>query len=696
MKKLILICIITIFSGKLLSQDTSITRFLPLSVGNTWIYSCSASGNFCLCSKKIKITVTGTVLKYGKTYYVFERRELDIFCVSPSCYMPIPAFDTMRVDPVSGNLYKFSQNGGCAYTPFEIIQDSLRANLNDTIRVSCLQPGISCTDTTSQNIFGQNYISKKFALIYVDSGWDRKYAKGLGIIGGGSFGQSCTSNFNLLGCVIDGVIFGDTAFSQVNNDYLSYLPLGVGNTWVYSFQYIYFGGGGVGFDKYKITNTVQINGKTYYAFQHSHIQHSGTYNCFPVLFSEDKPIRVDTLSGNIYRADSCGLFYESLVDSLRSKIGDSSKFCGDTVSCHDTNYFNIFGQNRSSINFQQGWFESANNQRFVKNIGAAYFVYGFMSGSCTSNLKGCVINGQVYGDTSFADLNTITGTVRYRDNNMNVSSGYVKAYRHSYLGLLDVVDSAAIQTDGTYRLIHIPRDTIDLMAFQNDEDALEFVPTYYLSTINWQDAGHLYLNSDTSGIDIRVFRITNDGLSSGKISGYIYGYTASWLGISDARLYAWNSNTYRMYSISGQTGAYSIDSLPSGFYQIICNRINYPTQTRNVYLGRNNRTDINFYFDHLVGIKKENEIPEKYSLSQNYPNPFNPATNIRFDIAGKQFVVLKIFDILGKEILTLVNEELNPGKYNIDWNAANFPSGVYFYRIQAGDFKDSKKMVLIK
>ncbi len=89
---------------------------------------------------------------------------------------------------------------------------------------------------------------------------------------------------------------------------------------------------------------------------------------------------------------------------------------------------------------------------------------------------------------------------------------------------------------------------------------------------------------------------------------------------------------------------------------------------------------------------------DRFSLSQNYPNPFNPVTNIRFDISGSAVAqtFLAVYDILGREVAVLVNESLQPGSYNVDWDASNFPSGVYFYKLESGSFVESKKMVLIK
>jgi len=98
-----------------------------------------------------------------------------------------------------------------------------------------------------------------------------------------------------------------------------------------------------------------------------------------------------------------------------------------------------------------------------------------------------------------------------------------------------------------------------------------------------------------------------------------------------------------------------------------------------------------------VGITQiGNQVPSEYKLSQNYPNPFNPVTKIKFEIPKSSFVNLAVYDILGREVAKLVNEKLNAGTYLVDWNASQYPSGVYFYRLQSGDFVDVKKMLMIK
>jgi len=107
-------------------------------------------------------------------------------------------------------------------------------------------------------------------------------------------------------------------------------------------------------------------------------------------------------------------------------------------------------------------------------------------------------------------------------------------------------------------------------------------------------------------------------------------------------------------------------------------------------------TDSNF-----VSVEDE-EIPKDFYLSQNYPNPFNPVTSIQYAVSSRQFVTLKVYDILGREVATLVNEEKSEGKYEVEFSTGhsgevrNLTSGIYFYRLQTGNFIETKKMILMK
>ena len=99
----------------------------------------------------------------------------------------------------------------------------------------------------------------------------------------------------------------------------------------------------------------------------------------------------------------------------------------------------------------------------------------------------------------------------------------------------------------------------------------------------------------------------------------------------------------------------------------------------------------------LTGIQPTtNLIPDQFFLSQNYPNPFNPVTHLGFGISELGFVSLKVYSALGKEVQTLVNENLSPGTYEVEFNGSDLPSGVYFYKIQSGNFSEVKRMFLLK
>jgi uncharacterized Zn ribbon protein len=114
-----------------------------------------------------------------------------------------------------------------------------------------------------------------------------------------------------------------------------------------------------------------------------------------------------------------------------------------------------------------------------------------------------------------------------------------------------------------------------------------------------------------------------------------------------------------------------------------------------VYIGYDVR--ITYKLTDVTGISASKpDVPTGFSLSQNYPNPFNPSTSISFNLPSRSFVSLKIFDLLGREVATMVSEEMLAGSYSKQWNAANLSSGIYFYRLQAGSFIETKKLVLLR
>mgnify|MGYP001160622486 CR=1 FL=1 len=113
-----------------------------------------------------------------------------------------------------------------------------------------------------------------------------------------------------------------------------------------------------------------------------------------------------------------------------------------------------------------------------------------------------------------------------------------------------------------------------------------------------------------------------------------------------------------------------------------------------------NQNQIGFWYAYqqttITDVEDEEIIPTVFKLEQNYPNPFNPSTKIKFAVPEKNNVLIKIYDILGSEVATLVNEEMDAGWYEKDFNAEGLSSGVYLFRMEAGSYVSTKKMIYLR
>ncbi len=125
---------------------------------------------------------------------------------------------------------------------------------------------------------------------------------------------------------------------------------------------------------------------------------------------------------------------------------------------------------------------------------------------------------------------------------------------------------------------------------------------------------------------------------------------------------------------------------------------NVSATTRYVYAVGSSSNNIGTVvrYEPIISSMELNSMPVGYTLSQNYPNPFNPTTTISFSISTTAKITLSIFDVNGRKLETLINEQRSPGNYEVEFDGSNFSSGTYFYRITAGEFKETKRMVLIK
>lgn len=172
----------------------------------------------------------------------------------------------------------------------------------------------------------------------------------------------------------------------------------------------------------------------------------------------------------------------------------------------------------------------------------------------------------------------------------------------------------------------------------------------------------------------------------------------------------YSSNDTLTYSYLTE-GTYDTDTLittPDGAVSFMAGQTQtlQPQQSRTVYIAIAagiNETDMlanmqaaQQKYSTITSVEGADKLPTNYVLDQNYPNPFNPTTKISYQLPQSGYVNLKVFNTLGKEVASLVNEEKSAGHYKVDFNAQGLSSGIYFYTIQSGSFQETKKMILLK
>jgi len=139
-----------------------------------------------------------------------------------------------------------------------------------------------------------------------------------------------------------------------------------------------------------------------------------------------------------------------------------------------------------------------------------------------------------------------------------------------------------------------------------------------------------------------------------------------------------------------------------GFFSVVSYSYDFVDQNGTIATISVNSTgsipsSVTYYAQTVTGISEySNFVPNSFQLFQNYPNPFNPGTTIQYSIPNASFVELKVFDLLGRELCVLVNKKQEAGTYQVQFDGQNLPAGLYFYRLQTGEFCETKKMVIVK
>ncbi len=190
-----------------------------------------------------------------------------------------------------------------------------------------------------------------------------------------------------------------------------------------------------------------------------------------------------------------------------------------------------------------------------------------------------------------------------------------------------------------------------------------------------------------------VFLSTNNGTSWTEVNTGLTDTYIECLAISDTNLFVGTPYDGVFLSTNNGTSWININTgLPetSNVGALVVSGTNLFTGTLGSGVWKRPLTEM------ITSIAYSNSMPSRFNLEQNYPNPFNPSTTIVFSLPLRTFVSLKVFDALGREAATIISEELSAGTYSRQWKAKGFPSGVYFYRLQAGSFMETRKLIFVK
>lgn len=270
--------------------------------------------------------------------------------------------------------------------------------------------------------------------------------------------------------------------------------------------------------------------------------------------------------------------------------------------------------------------------------------------------------------------------------------------------------TAFIKPDGSYNLENILVPGYYYVQAFSDY----YIPSFYnyinKPAVFWQNADSIFIGGSLSNINVLMQRDSSVG--GGKINGTVIvdGDTDN---LSDAMVIA-KSTDYDLwynYSFLKDNSEFKLTNLPYGHYKLFTQKIGFNNGvSTDLQISPSSKVINGVIIPiYLSSIEDKSLLPDKIMLYQSYPNPFNPVTKIRYAVPtppssspllrGKNavgFVSLKVYDILGNEVATLVNEQKEAGYYEVEFNASSFASGVYIYRLTSGKFISTKKMILLR
>jgi len=259
--------------------------------------------------------------------------------------------------------------------------------------------------------------------------------------------------------------------------------------------------------------------------------------------------------------------------------------------------------------------------------------------------------------------------------NAGLTNNYTQTFAVSETSIFVGTGNAVMDKKSVFRSTNNGTNWINVSTGEVDCNALAFADTNLLASAGYGG----------------VYRSTNNGSNWTKLDNILTNSFIKTFAVSGFKYFAGGANVY--LSINGGENWTDVSAgLPAGVVNVLA------------VCGDNLFAGYRFYgvwkrpLSEMVTVveKLPHDLAIQFNLKQNYPNPFNPLTTITFSLPSKCFSSLSIYDVVGRKVTTLISEEMSAGNYSFQWNATNYSAGLYYYRLQAGHFTDTKKLLLVK